>query len=78
MSKEKKEKKVNKVKKEKKDKNAKKNGFFKEVIKELKKVKWPDKKYMVKYSIATFVTIIASSLYFYAIFALFSLIKGLR
>lgn len=55
-----------------------KGHFFKDVIKELKKVNWPDKKYMVKYSIATFATIIVSSIYFYAIFALFSLVKGLR
>ena len=52
--------------------------FLKNVISELKKVKWPDKKYMVKYSIATFVTIIMSSAYFYAITALFALVKGLR
>ena len=59
-------------------KKAKGDGFFKSVIKEMKKVKWPDKKYMVKYSIATFATIILSSLYFYLIFVLFSLVKGLR
>lgn len=52
--------------------------FFKNVIKELKKVKWPDKKYMVKYSIATFATIIFSSLYFYLIYVLFTLVKELR
>lgn len=91
ISKEKKNEKVKKVekkgelvkkdnKKEKTEKNAKikKEPFFKNVIKELKKVKWPDKKYMVKYSIATFVTIILSSVYFYVIFVLFSLVKGLR
>lgn len=77
------DKKVKKVEKKdkKKDvkvKKAKGEGFFKEVIKELKRVKWPDKKYMVKYATATFVTIIVSSLYFYAIFALFSYLKGLR
>ncbi len=59
-------------------KKTKEDGFFKNVIKEMKKVKWPDKKYMVKYSIATFATIILSSLYFYLIFVLFSLVKGLR
>lgn len=91
ISKEKKNEKVKKVekkgelvkkdnKKEKTEKNTKikKDPFFKNVIKELKKVKWPDKKYMVKYSIATFVTIILSSVYFYVIFVLFSLVKGLR
>ncbi len=58
--------------------NAKKDGFFKEVIFELKKVKWPDKKYMVKYSVATFVTIIICSLYFYLITVVFALLKELR
>ena len=52
--------------------------FFKEVFNELKKVKWPDKKYMVKYSVATFATIIMCSLYFYLITVLFALVKGLR
>lgn len=57
---------------------SKKEGFFKEVIKELKIVKWPDKKYMVKYSVATFVTIIVCSLYFYLITVVFALVKELR
>lgn len=57
---------------------TKKEGFLKEVIKELKIVKWPDKKYMVKYSIATFVTIIMCSLYFYLITVVFALVKELR
>ena len=52
--------------------------FLKDVIKELKKVNWPDKKYMVKYSIATFATIIMSSVYFYLITMAFAFIKGLR
>jgi len=69
---------VKKDKKKEKVKKAKGEGFFKEVIKELKRTKWPDKKYMLKYATATFVTIIISSLYFYAIFALFSYLKGLR
>ena len=57
---------------------SKKDGFFKEVIKELKIVKWPDKKYMVKYSVTTFVTIIVCSLYFYLITVVFALVKELR
>lgn len=52
--------------------------FFKEVLSELKKVKWPDKKYMVKYSITTFAMIIMCSVYFYLITIVFALIKGLR
>lgn len=52
--------------------------FFKEVKSELKKTKWPDKKYMVKYSVATFFTVIVSALYFYLITVVCALIKGLR
>ncbi|MGM9878443.1 MAG: preprotein translocase subunit SecE [Bacilli bacterium] len=52
--------------------------FFKDVISELKKVKWPDKKYMIKYSIATFATIIMCSLYFYLITVVFAIVKELR
>ena len=52
--------------------------FFKDVIKEMKKVKWPDKKYMIKYSIATFAMIISVSVYFYIITAIFAAVKGLR
>lgn len=45
--------------------------FFKECLKELKITKWPDKKYMVKYSTATFSTVITLSLYFLVISLLF-------
>ena len=63
------------VKTDKKVKKTKKSGFFKSVINEIKKVKWPDKKYMVKYSIATFGTIILTCVYFSLITAIFALIK---
>lgn len=73
------DKKVSKKEVKSKDKTkSKKDGFFKEVIKELKIVKWPDKKYMVKYSVATFATIIVCSLYFYLITVVFALVKELR
>ena len=65
-----------KIEKKKKDKKSKKNGFFADVISELKKVKWPDKKYMIKYSIATFGTIILTCVYFSIVTALFALVKG--
>ena len=64
-----------KDKKVKKEKKAKGEGFFKEVIKELKRTKWPDKKYMFKYSIATFGTIIFVCAYFSLVTAIFALIK---
>lgn len=50
----------------KKSKSTKKS-FFKEVKSELDKVKWPSKKDMVKYSIATIVFIIFFALFFYLI-----------
>lgn len=39
-------------------KKVKKNGYFKEVGKELSKVKWPDKKDIIKYTIATIVCVL--------------------
>ena len=47
----------------------------------MKKVKWPSKKEMIKYSIATLAFIVIFGLYFYGLDALFawisSLVKGL-
>lgn len=51
--------------------------FFSEVKKELTKVKWPDKKNMVKYSAATIVFVIFFALFFYGIMALMSLVQSL-
>lgn len=67
-------------------KNAKKvktnkKSFIGEVRAELKKVKWPTKEEMVKYSIAVIVFIIIFGLLFYGLDALFawisSAVKGL-
>ena len=70
-------KKDNKKKVVKKDTKVKKPGFFKEVINEVKKVKWPSKKDMVKYSIATVVFVIFFALFFWLInFLLTILIKA--
>lgn len=52
--------------------------FLKNVINELKKVKWPDKKYMVKYSVATLAVVVFFGLYFTAINVVVALVKGLR
>ena len=51
--------------------------FFSEVKKELTKVKWPDRKDMVKYSAATIVFVIFFALFFYAIDLLMALVKTL-
>jgi len=42
----------------KKEKNKKKSNYFKEVGKELKKVKWPDKKEVFKYTVSTVIFVI--------------------
>lgn len=66
------------------EKKTKKVGFFKKignwiksVFKEVSKVKWPSKKEMLKYSIATIVFVIFFSLFFYAIELLMALLKSL-
>lgn len=73
-----KEKKGN-IKKE-KNKSTKKS-YVQEIKAELKKVKWPTKQEMLKYSIAVLAFIVIFGLYFYGLDALFawisSLVKGL-
>ena len=60
----------------KKTKKAK-NNFFKGVKSELKKVKWPDKKHMIKYTISTLCFILLFALFFFGIESIFAFIKGL-
>ena len=77
------EKKKKEVTKEKKKDNkkdgktvkAKKKHFLGEVRSEMAKVKWPSKKDMIKYSIATIVFIIFFALFFYAIDLIIALLK---
>ena len=56
--------------------NKSKKNFLKEVKSEMKKVKWPTKKEMVKYSITTLLFIILFAGFFYLIDVLFALLKG--
>lgn len=51
--------------------------FFSEVKKELSKVKWPNKKDMIKYSIATICFVIFFAGFFYLIDLVVALIKSL-
>ena len=51
--------------------------FFGEVRKELSKVKWPSKKDMIKYSIATIVFVIFFAAFFYLIGVLVGIITKL-
>lgn len=48
-------------------KESKLKNWFKGVISEFKKVRWPNKKEMIKYSIATITFIIFFALFFYLI-----------
>lgn len=67
------------VKKEKtsnkKKETVKKEGFFAGVKKETSKIKWPTKKEMVKYSVATISFIIFFALFFCIIQVLLGLLK---
>ncbi len=62
-------------KKEKKDKK-KKEGFLKGIKTELKKVTWPSKKDIIKYSVATLVFCIVIMLFFQLLNLGLSVIKG--
>ncbi len=53
-----------------------KENYFSQVKGELKKVKWPTKKEMIKYTISTLCFVILFALFFYIIGALFALLKG--
>lgn len=60
-----------------KKKETVKKSFYKEVKSELKKVKWPSKKEMIKYSISTLCFVVLFALYFFGIESLFAFVKGL-
>lgn len=57
-------------------KQNKKTGFTKSVRKEMKNVKWPDRKDMLKYTIATLIFAIFFGLFFYFGDLIFALVKG--
>ncbi len=67
-----KKKKIIKKNKEKKQKE----GFFKGIKLELKKVSWPDKKDVIKYSIATLVFCIVIVVFFQLLNFGLSVVKG--
>ena len=54
-----------------------KKTYFGQIKEEMKKVKWPTKKEMIKYSISTLWVGILFALYFFGIESLFAFIKGL-
>ena len=63
-------------KEKKKKENKPKTSFFKQVKAEMKKVKWPTKKDMIKYSVTTLIFILIFTGFFYLIDVLFALLKG--
>ena len=64
-------------KKEAPKKQTKKQSFFKGVKSELKKVKWPERKERVKYTIATVIFIIIFVALFAVLDLALSFVKGL-
>lgn len=67
-------KKAPKSKNEKSSKQVK-DSLFKQIKDEMKKVRWPDKNIMLKYSIATIIFIIAFGFYFFGLDIVFAWIK---
>lgn len=64
-------------KKEKKKKNSKKKaGLFKSIRLELKKVTWPSKKEVLKYSVATLVFCVVVMVFFQILDLGLSVVKG--
>ncbi len=55
----------------------KKEGLFKEIKKEMSKVHFPNRKDMVKYSVATIFFVIFFSIYFYLIELIMAFVKSL-
>ena len=71
------DKKDNKEKENKKKEKEKKDGYFKQVSKELKKVVWPSVGDIFKYSLAVIIFCVLLCLFFVGIDLIASLIKGL-
>lgn len=67
---------MKKIKEKKVKEKSTKEGFFHKIRVEMKKVKWPSFKEMVKYTVATIVLVIIIALLFQVLNILISLIKG--
>lgn len=80
-AKQKEKKKVEKVKKTNKNKvdkkKVQKEGFFKGIKKELKMVKWPSFKELLKYTIATIIFCVILVAFFEALNIIMAYVKGL-
>jgi preprotein translocase subunit SecE len=62
--------------KEKKVKKSNKEGFISGIKAEMKKVKWPSFKEMLKYTIATIALVVVVALLFELLNVIISLVKG--
>lgn len=73
------EKRIKKASKQQKEKEMKKenDNFFKNIKEEMKKVTWPSRKYVIKYSIITIIMIVLLAFFFLGISLLFDLLYGL-
>ena len=58
------------------DKVKKDKNLIQQISGELKQVKWPDKKELLKYTIAVMLFIIIFGLYFFGLDALFTWLRG--
>jgi len=58
-------------------KSKKEKSISKQVTEELKKVKWPTKKEMMKYTLAVIIFISIFGLYFFGLDAIFSWLRGI-
>ena len=77
MAKEVKKNVTKKEKSKKKDKKVQKEGFFKGITKELKLVKWPSFKELLKYTIATILFCIVLVAFFEVLNIIMAYVKGL-
>lgn len=73
------EKRLKKASMKKKEKEMKKEegNYFKSIVNEMKKVTWPSRKYVIKYSIITIIMIVLLAFFFLGISLLFDLLYGL-
>ena len=70
---------VSKIKelKQRRSRVGKKDTFFSDVIAEMRLVRWPSRKEMVKYSLASLFFVLFFALFFFGFDALFALVKDL-
>ncbi len=69
--------KKNSMKQKEKEMKKEEGNFFKRIKNEMKKVTWPNRKYVLKYSIITIIMIVILAFFFLGISLLFDLLYGL-